>query len=156
VTETKKVSKTEYDCECEDFCVPGRSTLCGEEESCDDCGNKKCTKIWQQGCAEIRSRRVLKKSTKEEEVTSYSWVVEEICPACAGACAPSEIILPANEPVPLPPPGPAPQTDATMPSTQGATTQQPSSRSIGMPSKFSNFVPDPSTFGPSTFSSRNR
>src|SRR5262245_26935540 len=59
VTETKKVSKTEFGCECEDFCVPGRSTLCGVEEGCDECGNTTCTRIWQQGCAQIRSRRVL-------------------------------------------------------------------------------------------------
>ena len=35
---TKKVTKTEYECECEDFCVPGPSlrTVCH-----DECGKKK-------------------------------------------------------------------------------------------------------------------
>lgn len=114
VTETKKVSKTEYECECEDFCVPGRSTLCGEEESCDDCGNAKCTKIWQQNCAKIRSRKVLKKSTKEEDVVSYRWVVEEICDACAQACPDAEIITPSPaEPIPAPHLAPQPATPPT-------------------------------------------
>ncbi len=92
VEETKKVSKTEYECECEDFCVPGRSDFCGYDKSCDDCGKVKCTKIWQPTCACVRSRKVLKKKTVEEEVKQTKWVVEELCDACANDCRPTEPI----------------------------------------------------------------
>ena len=88
VEETKKVAKTEFECACEDFCVPGRSNLCGVDKSCDDCGNVKCTRIWEPTCAQVRSRRVLKKKTVEQEVKGFKWVVEELCDACAAACEP--------------------------------------------------------------------
>ncbi len=86
VEETKKVAKTQFECKCEDFCVPGKSNLCGVEQGCDECGNVTCTRIWEPTCAQVRSKCVLKKSTVEEEVKVIKWVVEEICPACAGDC----------------------------------------------------------------------
>jgi hypothetical protein len=95
IAEKKKVSKTEFGCECEDFCVPGRSGFCGYDKTCDDSGCVKCTKIWEPGCAQVRSRRVLTKKNVDEEVTVYKWVVEELCDACATSCDPSE---PAEKP----------------------------------------------------------
>lgn len=88
-TETKKVSKTEFDCECEDFCVPGRSRLCGVEKGCDNCGCVTCKRIWEPTCAQVRSKRVLKKETTEVEEKVQKWVVEELCDACAAACQPT-------------------------------------------------------------------
>jgi hypothetical protein len=82
VAEKKKVKETEYDCECEDFCIPGPSTLIGCETECGDCGEAKVKKIWQPNCGEVRTRNVLKKSTEESEKTVYKWVVEEVCVDC--------------------------------------------------------------------------
>jgi len=82
VCETKKVSKPEYDCECEDFCVPGPSKCTIE---CDECGNKK--KIYTPSCASIHTRRKLVKKEVTKEVKSYKWVVEDLCGNCAQRCA---------------------------------------------------------------------
>lgn len=115
--ETKKVSKTEYGCECEDFCVPGRSTLIGTEQVCDEHGHVHCKKIWQPTCATVRSKNVLTKKTVEVEETVCTWEVQEICDACAQSCQESEIITPAPAAEPIPQPGPAAQPE-TAPTTQ--------------------------------------
>ncbi len=78
VPTTKKVTKTVYHCECEDFCVPGPSTRC---KVCDDCG--KHHTVYTPNCAEVRTRKKLVKETKTEEVKTYKWVVESLCPNCA-------------------------------------------------------------------------
>lgn len=82
ICETKKVPKVTYDCECEDFCVPGpscRSTVC------DECGHKK--HVYTPGCGEVRTRtKLVKKETMEEKVT-YKWVVETLCGGCETRCA---------------------------------------------------------------------
>jgi hypothetical protein len=78
VPSTKKVTKTEYSCECEDFCVPGPSlrTVCR-----DECGKKKI--VYTPTCAEVRTRKKLaKKETSRNEPTT-KWVVENLCPKCA-------------------------------------------------------------------------
>ena len=82
VPEKKKVSKTVFSCEDEDFCIPGRSQC------------QTTTEIDENGCAqqrvhtiptakEIRSRRVLKKSTEEKEEMTYKLVAQKVCAACA-------------------------------------------------------------------------
>jgi hypothetical protein len=88
---------------------------------------------------------VLTKSTKEEEVTSYSWVVEEICPICAGACGPGEIVLPEGETAPQTVPAPVPQSDATQPFGHWAEYDQARSPEASSPSALFNFGPDSSS-----------
>lgn len=93
VSEEKgKKSKTVFSCECEDFCIPGKSQFCGYRAECGECGETKCVKVWKPGCGEVRTRKVLKKSTEDKEVTEYKWEVVEVCDACAchghcGSCA---------------------------------------------------------------------
>jgi hypothetical protein len=78
VPSTKKVTKTEYDCECEDFCVPGPSlrTVCH-----DECGKKKI--IYTPTCAEVRTRKKLVKKETSKTVPTTKWVVENLCPKCS-------------------------------------------------------------------------
>jgi hypothetical protein len=81
VCETKKVPKIEYDCECEDFCVPGPSC---RTTVCDECGNKK--HVYTPGCGEVRTRtKLVKKETMEEKVV-YKWVVQTVCGNCESRC----------------------------------------------------------------------
>lgn len=80
--EVSKVAKTKFSCECEDFCIPGKSTYCGTECDCSS-GCNKCKKIWKPGCGQVRTRLVLKKSTEEEEVVKYTWEVVDACSDCA-------------------------------------------------------------------------
>lgn len=88
--ETKKHSESVFECECEDFCIPGRSTLCGREKSCDECGELRITRVWQPGCGTVRSKRVLKKSTEDSEQLAYSWEVQYLCVDCCGGCVRSQ------------------------------------------------------------------
>jgi hypothetical protein len=81
VCETKTVSKPEYECECEDFCLPGKSECC---VTCDECGNKK--KVYTPTCGCIRTRVKLIKKEKKEEVKVYKCVVENLCPSCSQKC----------------------------------------------------------------------
>lgn len=85
ICETKKVTKPDYDCECEEFCVPGKSERC---VTYDECGCRKV--IYTPTCGEVYTRTKLIKRTKTEEVTSYRWVVEDLCSSCAARCAPVE------------------------------------------------------------------
>jgi hypothetical protein len=89
VETTKKVPKVIYDCECEDFCVPGPSARSIE---CDECGHKK--HVYTPTCAEVRTRKKLVKREKVEEVKSTEWVVENLCRSCADKCD-----APAADPV---------------------------------------------------------
>ena len=82
VCETKRVTKPEYDCECEDFCVPGPSKCTIE---CDECGNKK--KVYTPRCAKIHTRTKLVKKEITKEEKTYKWVVEDLCGRCAERCA---------------------------------------------------------------------
>jgi hypothetical protein len=102
VCEVKKVPKTEYDCECEEFCVPGKSERC---VTCDECGHRKC--VYTPVCGHVRTRRKLvTKHTTEEKVT-YKWIVEDLCCNCAGACdQPVRPRAPAQQPPAPPPPQP--------------------------------------------------
>jgi hypothetical protein len=84
VPETKKVPRVEFSCECEAFCVPGASCCVGAVCECDDCGRPRKKLLWEPGCAQVRTRKILKKSTAEDEVMAYKWVVEEYCCRCAG------------------------------------------------------------------------
>jgi hypothetical protein len=85
VCETKKVPKVSYDCECQDFCVPGpsiRSTVC------DECGHKR--HVYTPQCGKPRTRtKMIKHETIEEKVV-YKWVVENMCCQCAQKTAAAE------------------------------------------------------------------
>ncbi len=37
VCEEKEVKEIEWDCKCEDFCLPGKSEVCCEKCKCDPC-----------------------------------------------------------------------------------------------------------------------
>jgi hypothetical protein len=104
VPTTKKVTKICYGCECEDFCVPGPSKICGYKcPEPDPCG---CTcggalfqqlhdhfhylhkePIWQPTCAEVRTRSRLVKKEVVKEVPSWKWEVVDLCPHCKAGCA---------------------------------------------------------------------
>ena len=89
VPDTKKVTKIEYECECEDFCVPGKSTRC---VSCDECGKRKI--VYTPTCGEVRTRTKLVKKEKVTKVPICKCVVEDLCPSCAKQCSASEAIPP--------------------------------------------------------------
>ncbi|WP_425618311.1 hypothetical protein NA78x_002015 [Anatilimnocola sp. NA78] len=88
--EIKKVPKTVYSCECEDFCVPGPSKKCGYEctPGCNGC--EKCKVNWVPQCADVYTRTKLKKTTVDKEEKTYKWVVETFCEQCATHCVTSE------------------------------------------------------------------
>ncbi len=102
ICETKKVAKTTYGCECEDVCVPGPSDHC---VTYDECGCKK--HVYTPTCATLRTRVKLVKKEEVKEVPSYRWVVENVCPTCAGKKgetkpAPSDEGSASNEPPLMP------------------------------------------------------
>lgn len=86
VCETKKVVEVVYDCECEDFCVPGPSKKCGEVCEKDCCGHDHKRILWQPSCGKVHHRHVLVKHECEKEVPHYKCVVEYVCERCCG-CA---------------------------------------------------------------------
>src|SRR5262245_5063790 len=73
VPSTKKVTKVTYECECEDFCVPGKSDHC---VNYDECGHKK--HIYTPTCAKVRTRTKLIKKETTTEVPTTKWVVENL------------------------------------------------------------------------------
>jgi hypothetical protein len=82
---TKKEVKTEYSCECEDFCIPGPSQKCGVKCECNRLGIKCCHAVYKPTCAKVHTKRVLVKKEVSKEVPDYKWVVEEVCCHC-GQC----------------------------------------------------------------------
>ena len=85
VCETEEVTETKFDCECEDFCIPGPSEKCGVERECDCKGHhgKSCRTIWKPSqCAEVRTRKKLVVKEGKKEVPKYRWVVEYVCDEC--------------------------------------------------------------------------
>jgi hypothetical protein len=84
--DVKQVTKTEYSCECEDFCVPCRSQKVGY-----DCGGEchgwSCPKpLYEPTSAVVHTRKKLVKHEVTEEVPTYQWTVETICPQCETRC----------------------------------------------------------------------
>src|SRR5438105_5547705 len=68
ICETKKIDKVTYTCECEDFCVPGKSERgCPKASSgCEECKKSwfshNTLYDWVPGCATVHTRKkVLKK-----------------------------------------------------------------------------------------------
>jgi hypothetical protein len=95
VCEEKEIKEVKWDCECEDFCVPGKSEVCCEKCKCDPSKPccKDCEKIWNPSrCADLYTRKILIKKEVPKKVPSYKWVVEYVCCECgceqsAGDCA---------------------------------------------------------------------
>ena len=101
VCETKLVTKTIYDCKCEDFCIPGpssRSKVC-MADCCDGCRHK--TYCWTPGSAHMRTRKVLAKTEIRIAKPSYRRVVEDLCQQCQ--CRAVSVSAPPSAEVPLPP-----------------------------------------------------
>lgn len=85
VCEIKKVPKVTYGCECEDFCVPGKSC---RSVVCDECGNKK--HVYTPTCGEVRTRTRLVKHENMVDKVTYKWVVETVCCGCRERCVAAE------------------------------------------------------------------
>jgi hypothetical protein len=92
--EKKKVTKVEFSCECEDFCVPCKSEKCGTQCECKSveglCGGCKeicCEKpVYRPTSAVIHTRKKLVKHEVTKEEPSYKWVVEKVCDGCSHGC----------------------------------------------------------------------
>ena len=79
----KKVTKTVYDCECEDFCLPKcpKFSLHSHKKGCDkDCGG--CADGACASCEKPRTRKVLIKKFVTHEECGVKCSVQEV-PACA-------------------------------------------------------------------------
>ena len=78
---TKKKPKVEYDVKCDPICVAGCGGLpCrhgrGGGSCCDDRCSEACCNAW------VRQRKVLKKTTTDEEVETIKRTVEYVCCRC--------------------------------------------------------------------------
>jgi hypothetical protein len=98
VPDVKKVPKVRYECECEDFCVPGPSCIvgyqCPSDDDCD-CGRRKHPEpIWKPSCGCVRTRHKLVKIETMKEVKTYKCVVVNLCPHCCALNAKGQ--LPAS------------------------------------------------------------
>jgi hypothetical protein len=86
VPEVKQVPKVRYECECEDFCVPGPSCIvgyeCPKDDDCDYRFFKRAEPIWKPSCGCVRTRRKLVKIETMKEVKAYKCVVVNLCPHC--------------------------------------------------------------------------
>jgi hypothetical protein len=105
VPEIKKVPKITYCCECQDFCIPGPSKICGYTCVCpDEC---ECSlfhhahkePIWQPTCAKVHTRHVLVKKETIKEVPGWKWEVVDLCPKCKTCCKHASAGQPAAAPV---------------------------------------------------------
>lgn len=90
VCEVKKVPKVTYDCECEDFCIPGPSC---RTTVYDCCGNKH--HVYTPTCGKVKTRTKLVKNETFQEKVTYKWVVESLC---CGCCAKVERSTTAENP----------------------------------------------------------
>ena len=114
VPTVKKVPKICYSCECEDFCIPGPSKICGYKCVCpDDCGCKLFhhahkEPIWQPTCAKVKTRSRLVKKEEIKEVCSWKWEVVDLCPHCKSCCNHAS----ANPAAAVQPQGPAKRAPA--------------------------------------------
>ncbi len=80
---TKKVPKVEYCCECEDFCVPGKSEHC---VTYDECGCKQ--HCYTPTCGKVYTRVKLVKQETMIEKPATKCVVVYLCDRCANNCDP--------------------------------------------------------------------
>ena len=84
VCEMKKETVFCYECECEDFCIPGRSCITGVKcvpNVCNPCETHR-EYCWQPHCGPIKQRKILHKVAKTIEKPVYRCVVERVCCQC--------------------------------------------------------------------------
>ena len=88
VPEIKKVPKVVYDVECEDFCVPGPSKMCGVKcvPDCDAHHGVRKEIVWQPCCGKVHTRQKLVKKTIIEEKPGFKCVVVVLCKGCGCNC----------------------------------------------------------------------
>lgn len=98
-----KTPKTEYDCKCEDFCVPGRSRCVGCETVTDCNGNCYQQKCYEPTCGKVYSKTSLIKTTTMVEKCSYKCVAEKVCCRCGCGGGQAAPVMPG------PPTGPGVQ-----------------------------------------------
>jgi hypothetical protein len=94
VCEVQKVPVIYYTCECEDFCVPGPSHICGKECQTDCCGHTCRRIVWAPGCGKPHTRKKPVKHQVMVEKCVYKYVVEYLCPQC---CPSGEQMAPLPE-----------------------------------------------------------
>lgn len=86
---TKTVPKITYCVECNEICLPGPSKCCGHHVECDvnactGCPEKHLKHDWiPNPCGKIRTKKSLVKIETPQEVKTYKWVVQHVCPHCA-------------------------------------------------------------------------
>ncbi|HWA99021.1 MAG TPA: hypothetical protein VG713_11040 [Pirellulales bacterium] len=87
VPEVKKVSRTVYDVKCEDFCVPGKSKLCGTRcvPDADGRGSHR-EPIWEPSCGCVKTRKVMVSKTIVDEKPGFKCVLETYCCRCGCNC----------------------------------------------------------------------
>jgi hypothetical protein len=112
VCEMKDVTTYEYEAECKDICLPGKSTCCGHHWEPDCHAWLGCKKVhdWQPHCScHIRHQKLLVKVPVKKKVPSYPCVVDCICNQCGGcqvdpqatAMAREQGIMPVSAEMPI-------------------------------------------------------
>jgi hypothetical protein len=91
ICEVKKVPKPEYDCECEDYCIPGKSIRSIE---CDECGHRKI--VYTPTCGTVRTRKKLVTKQKMVDKVVYKWEVVNLCAPCAKQKEPPKVAVGAE------------------------------------------------------------
>jgi hypothetical protein len=112
VSVEKKLTETCWSCETEDFCLPGPSkpTCRHCDIACEDpttpghCGHGYWHKyfMWSEwapcGCGRVATKKKLMRRTVTKTVSSYKWVVEDLCADCEAECdmvtVPKEVLIP--------------------------------------------------------------
>jgi hypothetical protein len=86
VPQVTKKPKIEYECKCEDICVPGRSCFVGTEcvTDCNGCTHEE--KVYQPTCGKVYTKRTLVKKTTTVESCTYKCVAETVCCNCGCSC----------------------------------------------------------------------
>lgn len=103
VKEEKKVDITCWGVKCEPWCIPCHSKRgCKHHEVvCDDCdedddeiSTKPKKFVWYEwipGCAKIHHKKKLMKKTVSKKISSYKWVVEDLCKKCEAELPVAEV-----------------------------------------------------------------
>ena len=94
-TKTRKVCKLvcgmkedidyEYDVDCDDYCLPAKSDICGKKwvPDCKSLFGLRKALIWQPHCGcKIHTRKTLVKIPVVKKVPAYNCVVECVCCRC--------------------------------------------------------------------------
>jgi hypothetical protein len=108
VPDEKKMKVNCFAAECKPLCLP-----CPSQQGCRnaeyvDCSKNGCScskkKVvwfnWCAGDAQIHTPKHLMKKTTEKKVSSYKWVVENLCEKCQRECQHETVPAGANVPPP--------------------------------------------------------